>query len=532
MYKQSRSFYFFFMWLASSSVTGMFFHTADAFLLAGNGVELTWIKIAVYLMGLPGIFIFAGTKLNAFLKTLFGIVSALAVVIAGKYFMQYVMRIPAGDLLPLSSLAVVGGLIAFSINFFYLLFFSRYRSFFRYLENEPNFESLDAYGSWLNEEGVEKIAKLLKKSTAVLSNIAILLLLLSFFSIVRNPSAKLFHSVYFVVYCISALGMYFILKQFDSLLNWKIQKLEVPASVVSQWNKLLKIFLIPLILIPLAVPWYFRVFDVSKFTEYLNNRLSGVTLDIGTDNTEARANFETGTTVPGQQNTQTTVTGEDHTPVRNVVGTTRRGWKDYIKYVLWGLAGLFGLYFVLGIVGAIFFRKLRYNKKSGFIRFFIRIYESLRGLIDGLGIFFTAIGGFFAALFGLHKFRGKVNDKDLAHPVAAQLFALFGENNELSDEKKDEIRTIVRDFVKMIEVTGRFVTPYRFYYGPMEYIDLVIERMPELKETLLLTVKIFNESRYSLHILSDVKIGNFQGAVKYVIDKVSEYSEQSPEGAR
>ncbi len=532
MIKQSRAYYFFCMWLAVSSATAMLFHSVDVFLIAGVGVALEWMKIAVFLMSLPALFIFANEKMNLLVKTLLGIVAAFAVAVAGKYFVQFVFRIPPSLLLKIQSLLIVGGLLSFVMNIFYLLFFARFRYYYHYLENENRFTTPESFASWLREENIEQSAKKLKGSAALFSNIFIVLLIIAFFTIVRNEHANVLYSIFIVLFAFSALGMYFILKQFDSILNWKLQTMEVTDKLIENWNKLLRLIAIPLIVIPLAIPWYFRLIDISNLSEAINNRLAGVTIDIGTgpDRDVTPDQFSTNATYA--TNESTVVITEQSERFTRQTNTTRWSIIPYLKYVLYAAIGIFVLFFVFGIIGAALNRKLRYNRKSKFAQMFINVYRAMRGLIDGLGLFFALIGRFFAALFGFHKFRGKVDDKELAQPVAAQLFMLFGDDQQMSDDKKDEIRTIVRDFVKMIEVTGRFVTPYRFYYGPLEYIDLVIARVPELKEVLQITVRTFNESRYSLHILSDVKIGNFQGAVKYVIDHITEIGVNEQDGTQ
>ncbi|MFN3660944.1 MAG: DUF4129 domain-containing protein, partial [Brevinematales bacterium] len=102
-----------------------------------------------------------------------------------------------------------------------------------------------------------------------------------------------------------------------------------------------------------------------------------------------------------------------------------------------------------------------------------------------------------------------------------QLYALFENTEASSDEKKKEIMTIVKYFVMLIETASSRVLPYRPSYGPLEYIEKLTQNIPSLRESLLWIVSVFNESRYSLHLLSQEKRSTFTQTVETVITELN-----------
>lgn len=191
-----------------------------------------------------------------------------------------------------------------------------------------------------------------------------------------------------------------------------------------------------------------------------------------------------------------------------------------IRAVLWSLAGAGTLYLLMGLAGGLLLLKYRYARRPPWVSFLIRVYEKVKIIINVFFFFFRLLARFFMAMLGLRRIQNKPKE-DLANPVAQQLFSLFSQKENMSDEKKEEVMTIIREFVRLIDVASRLVVPYRYYYGPQEYIRKVISFVPGLNSILEKIVETFNESRYSLHILGESRLKNFSGTVKYAIDEIS-----------
>ncbi len=197
--------------------------------------------------------------------------------------------------------------------------------------------------------------------------------------------------------------------------------------------------------------------------------------------------------------------------------------------LLWGLrilVILVGVYLVLGLIGYFFTTFWSYKPKNRLIQWFIAFYEKNRLVFQICG---TVIRLFVMILFtitGVTFIRQRLQKRKEKHKeneaLKQQLYALFENASTTSDEKKEEIMTIVKYFVMLIEAASSRILPYRPSYGPLEYIEKLTASLPSVRESLLWIVGVFNESRYSLHLLSQEKIHAFEETVQTVIGEINQ----------
>jgi hypothetical protein len=295
-----------------------------------------------------------------------------------------------------------------------------------------------------------------------------------------------------------------------------MQGLSVPAETEATWNRVIKLFLVPVILVPLLIPWNFRVFDLSGFADSLRQSLSGVTVDLmqGREATNTNAAPEG----VSQSNTVVTVKHEVPKPENHAFGLVVRAALSLAAvWAVWRL--------VAGIIGAILFAKYRYAKKNKIVQFFLKRYFQLRGFFEAILGFFAIIARLALGAFGFGAARQK---EGKVSPVEKQLFALFENRANASKEKKEEILTIVKQFVRIIEAGSRRVLAWHHAMGPGEYGVKLTAKLPGAKGALAECVAVFNESRYSLHILSAARKASYVEAVERVLEEIEAYTQELP----
>jgi hypothetical protein len=192
---------------------------------------------------------------------------------------------------------------------------------------------------------------------------------------------------------------------------------------------------------------------------------------------------------------------------------SQEGFWNVVKIVLLVVVGFLLIYTILGIIGWALFNRYKYAKKSRFVQFLINRYYKLKNFFDILGGIFSPIGDFFARILGLKKPEEEGEEKKLEQ----HLYTYFEAIKELPAEKQAEIRTIIREFVRLLQASSRSITPYYFFQGPMEYTEKVIDMRPTLAIDLRKVVNVFNESRYSLHILGEEVKAEFQRTVDSLV---------------
>jgi len=400
---------------------------------------------------------------------------------------------------------------------FALLFFLPPKTFYNLddigVAVEDSITDKEKYISYLKEvfAGNRKHREL-ERYIGMAANLGILFLMLTLFTLMRSPETKWVYSILLLFYTFGSIGIYLVLYQMKSILDWKILGYEVPKDITKRWNRIFVWFFIPLIVIPLAIPWNYQVVELKFLNSFIAEQTSGIKkIDFSVKPPLSPVN---GT------NTAAVETNAPLTVDESKTVEPKKGIEAFLP-LLYVLGGIVGLYLVLAVIGGILGVTMRYKKRSPFVEFLIRRYKRVRAIVDGILNVLVFIGKLFLTLLGVSKFKSSA-PKELSSPVARQLFALFDSDKEMPDEKKEEIKTIIREFVKLIDITNRFLIPYRFYYGPFEYMEKVMNSIPEETEVIERIVEIFNESRYSLHLLEELKKENFMKAVAYLIGRITD----------
>jgi len=508
--KKSANLFYFFLWAVSLAVSGVFFYSFSVLFLEDSGKSIFWMNCVVPFSALFSIIIFRLKKLPGAVKFLLGLIFTLLMVYLVKYLCSILGIISDSKIPKDSSILIFGFMIYFIMGIFILIINRNFNKINRLFEGEKDFNSKESYLAWINEKisGNEKYTEE-KWFVTIIMNIGFVLLIICFVTIARDPAAKWLESLYFILFSFGGLGLYFILYQYNSILKWKMAGYKVPGEMPSRWNQIITFFYIPLIIIPLIIPWNFQIFNVKGITEKLTQVLTGVTIDIS----EQKDNYLTNEIATN--NVSNTIIFIKKEQQRENLITT----KLVVSIVFWIVAVSAGFYLIAGIIGGFFFIKYRYARKNRIVQFFINRYYKLRNLFDILVAFISIIFRFFLGLFGFGGFGN--NNTKKASPVEKQLFALFNAGKEMSGEKKEEVLTIIRQFVKMIEIASKFITPYYMHFGPVEYTQKISENLPSIKATLKAIVEVFNESRYSLHILSNDKKKDYTSNIDLVIEEIT-----------
>lgn len=522
MIKQSYRLYFIFYWILTGSITALIFQVFAVAMLGKSAEMLAWMNAAIYVAAFFNAALMFTEKIPGVLK-FFGGLFASEILFIGIHTLNF-------SVLKLYSLYGIemGYFVAISagvfiINILLAVLFHKYLHRISFiLENESTFEKKELFVTWAREQlGGSIESPMVKKYVGTVTLFAALFIILCFIALAANPQAKYLLSLSFVLFAVSAFGAYLILNQLNSIIQWKMSEYPITGKFLKSWNRLIGLLLIPIILIPIAIPWDYKIVDAKDLNQFLSENLKGITLNVSQSQPKVTVLSNDAASLSNRL-TNTTVTIVENDQYRKDAEFRMR----VLVIAFYTVVGLAGLYVLLGIVGGIMYVGLRYKKRGKVAQFFINRYMKMRGLLTAIAGFFVVFFKFFLSLFGFRGFGGKEQEKDISKEISQMLYAMFKANEEMTDEKKEEILTIVKQFVALIQITGRYVTPYRFYQGPLEYIHLVIQNKPELKKSLLKIVDIFNESRYSLHLLTLEKKAMYEKTINFVITMITEPSKE------
>ncbi len=591
------------------AILNLFFLSANVIFLKDSTSSNLWMLFSISIAGLFSGLISHNKKISSLLGTIYSLVLFLVFFLGIKYLQIGLMGRLASTLPHNIPLVLMAGSVWILQFFLAWIIRSPFDKLYNLLAAESRFTDNETYATFIRETlGGKGHKNFASRSAAGLANIAILLLIFTFFSLSIAPQMKVLITIFIVLFGMAALGFYLICYQSEQLLDWKLSGLSIPEKLSLNWNRLILLLLGLSLAASLSIPWYFRVFNLQSLNQGLEDKLSGINITIAPD--EEGVHYQKSTNIVNNQTnisamyvissinikTWDNVIEDKNTVVSNIMklelqltspSLTRQVFSidkfgpdtmnsddlnqedsllvlssnrvlahiqekgqlsfsmvvekktattvieipadetaraqvrvQVIQIILWSLLGLGALYFVLGLIGGVLLLKYRYTRRTPLVSFLIRRYERIKGLINALFFFFRLMGRFFLAVFGLRKVKDK-NKEDLANPVAQQLYSLFKQKEGMSDEKKEEVLTIIREFVRLIDVASRLIVPYRYFYGPREYMDKVCGFQPDLRKILDKIVELFNESRYSLHILGESKLKNFSGAVKFAIDEMN-----------
>ncbi|OHD57289.1 MAG: hypothetical protein A2Y33_04165 [Spirochaetes bacterium GWF1_51_8] len=512
MRKGSTAIYKVFLWFFTASAVCTLYYSFCIYLLDIT-FQYLWVIGYIVISSLILSFFYFIPKISKAFAILSSFTLSMILIYAAKFALLFFLPPKTFYNLDDIGVAVTGSTLFLLILGVFVMVNSKFTALDDILAMEDSITDKEKYISYLKEvfAGNRKHREL-ERYIGMAANLGILFLMLTLFTLMRSPETKWVYSILLLFYTFGSIGIYLVLYQMKSILDWKILGYEVPKDITKRWNRIFVWFFIPLIVIPLAIPWNYQVVELKFLNSFIAEQTSGIKkIDFSVKPPLSPVN---GT------NTAAVETNAPLTVDESKTVEPKKGIEAFLP-LLYVLGGIVGLYLVLAVIGGILGVTMRYKKRSPFVEFLIRRYKRVRAIVDGILNVLVFIGKLFLTLLGVSKFKSSA-PKELSSPVARQLFALFDSDKEMPDEKKEEIKTIIREFVKLIDITNRFLIPYRFYYGPFEYMEKVMNSIPEETEVIERIVEIFNESRYSLHLLEELKKENFMKAVAYLIGRITD----------
>ncbi len=507
MYAQSRRLFIIFLWLTLTSITGILFYGIISLFLSNFGNTALWINITLFFVSYFLVIIYFSDRAGSVIKIILGFLLLLGAFFAAQYFIRFFLgSFKIIQFSNLQLLLLITGL--FLILRLYLNSIKKgFDKIYMILNNESRFPSKDRFREWaegqidVKNEKIEPVWFI-----KLITNTGFFLLALSFIGIAKNPETKWFHSLFLLCLGLGSVGIYLILYQLSSILKWKLLGYGIKEEIVKNWNRMIGFIYLPLALLPLLIPWNFILFPTKWLTDALNKFFSRLALTINlAPAAQAMENQPLNEAPAGNENLSTLIWNTTWT---------------IVKYLVLALCAYIAFYLILALIGSVLLIIFLKRERPAWAMFFIRRFQRIIKIITGFFKILYMILMLILKIFGFGNAGKKKVDKRTQR-LEKQLLSFFDKYDQLPDEKMEEIKTIIKEFVRMIEIAGRLVTPYYFHYGPKEYTHMLIGFLPDLKNDLIRIVDIFNESRYSLHLLNEEKKKDFKVSIDVVIQEIS-----------
>ncbi len=494
MFASSRKFFVFFLTLFSISFGAFLSYVFFSFLMPVPVEIYFFIPFTYIVLGFV-IFSIFSIKMKYFFRLLLAIILFFLIIFTEIIIYMKVRRIiiSSRDYIIVLFSCFIFFIVDFLVSYFV---FQRFKKLDMVIENEIMFESRSKYIQWVNEEYGERSDRLEPTWFIRLStNIVILFLFFAFISVAKNSFNRIFLSFALILFCFACAGIYLILYQYSTVIKWEFLGFKVKKDVILNWNKILRIFLFLIFIISLLFPSNYIVFRVDFLYSFLRS-LFPIVFTVKESMEEE---------ISPSLNQEISAKGDlDITEwVRNGI---KIGRIVILVFIL--------LYLSFSFLGLIL--KMIYGNKKKIpkvVRFFISCFDIL--------LFFILKVKDFVVMIFLDFFKFGKKEKKESEKLVKHFYTFFGEYKKLPSEKQKEIESIIKEFIRLIQVASKFILPYSFYLGPGEYMNMVSEKVESAQEEIKETVNIFNESRYSLHILSKEKIERFRKLVDMIIDKIT-----------
>lgn len=503
MYNTSKKLFYIFLWLIASSLPAIIYFTVISLIFPDGGKSFAWMNIVIFLTGAATVLLYSSSKMPGILKFLLSLIATAVISFGSKYLVETFFS--PKNAVSLNIIAFAG--IVFGVFLFTIWIAGpinrKFKKYFFLLDAEKDHAKPESYFAWLKTEATGDPKQLEPNSTvALLANFALFLLLLLFVAIVKTPSVASTLTFFTVFYAAGSLGVYLVFYQLSSLLKWKLLGYRTDNTIVKNWNSLIMLFLVPIIVIPLVIPWNYSIVKSQALTDFFNNQFSKISLNI------ANSTLTMNEAGHFNEGTKQWKEGDDELALKN-----KENFWNVLKVVILVFVAFIVVYTLLAIIGWILLNKYKYAKKSVFMQFLINRYYKFKSFFDVIFAIFSPIGNFFLRIFGLKK----PEEEGETQKLEKHLYTYFESIKELPADKQEEIRTIIREFVRFIQTASRVITPYYFFLGPMEYTEKVIDLRPTYAIDLRKVANVFNESRYSLHILSEELKNDYQKIIDILI---------------
>lgn len=181
----------------------------------------------------------------------------------------------------------------------------------------------------------------------------------------------------------------------------------------------------------------------------------------------------------------------------------------------WWIVPLVLQYFLLllGVIIAIGFllKNVFRVKDVPILSFFVKVYEIFAYFVQ------RVITGIYNLLVRLFTRRRRPIIPEGLEEELIKSMQVYKE--EVSEEKMQEIETIVKIFINMLSYTS-YILPYRRNMGVEEYCSALKNYLPEFLKNLEFISDIVNESRYSNHLLPPSSINELKENVEQIVSKI------------
>ena len=509
MYSWSRRIFAVNLFFVLAGISGLLFYSLMSIFYSNYEGAALWINILIFFTAGFAVLIYFSDHISQALKILLTFILFPGSFFTVRYifsnFLGY-LRIPVFT--PGQMLLMVLGL--YLVQRLYLSVIKKgFDRIFSILECEGGFDSHDKFREWAEgqvnvrsgETGPSWYVK-------IITNTVFALLVLSFISIAKNPGTRWYDSIFLLCLGAGGTGIYLVLFQLSSILRWKLLGYKVGEDMLSNWNRIISFSPIFLIVMSIAIPWNFSVFPSGALTKFIRGLF---------------------TFLGGNLAEQSYSPPDNSLPLKQAVNPASQqdaGLLKWAAYLIIAIGAYIALYLAAAAAGFILYIIFRNRKSPAWAGFFIKRFLRVSKIVRGVGDALFFLLKFFLAMFGLAEIKGQ--DKRKMSAIEKQLLSFFDNYVKLSEEKLDEIKMIIRDFLRLIEAASASVVPYYIHYGPGEYMDMLRERLPDQGGDISQISSIFNESRYSLHLLPESRKKGFRPAVDRVISGIKDFERRKP----
>ncbi len=512
MFSWSRRLFAVYLFLVLTGISGILFYSFMSFFLTNFAGAALWMNIIIFFAGAFVVLIYFSDRISSVLKILLTLVLFSGSFFSVQYFIKLILpflHIPVFSDIQL--LLVVFGL--YMIQRAYLNSIKRgFDRLYSILECESSFTSQEKFRGWaegridVRNEKIEPVW-----FVKLITNTAFILLIVSFISVAKNPETRWFQSLFLLCLGFGGFGVYLVLFQLSSVLQWKLLGYGIKGAIIKNWNRIISILPVFLIIVSLAIPWNFSVFSSVWLTKALNKIFLLLSINLSQ---------------PGSSVANITPSPAVDSSVDKLSGEIWNTGQLFIKYLLLAFAAYIALYLIASVIGLVLLIIFRNKKRPAWVSFFIKRFMRISGFVNIAAAAVIFLLNFILTMFGFGKINRK-KDLEKTRKIEKQLLSFFEKYVKLTNEKLDEIKIIIKDFIRLIEAASRSVTPYYLHYGPREYMDMLKEYLPGNIGELSKITDIFNESRYSLHLLLEIKKKEFTLSIDKVLEDIDEFARRN-----
>ncbi len=325
-------------------------------------------------------------------------------------------------------------------------------------------------------------------------------------AVVITNSHSILTSIYSALYIFSVVFLYMNINKAYIIQESTQKEGEFPIEIMPNWGKnTVKIAIVTILISGIiAIGVYYGIYELSNKLNFSLKNIVNTLLNQSSKKEEEERKIQEIRKKLLSQETQT----------NNYVYQKPKEDNKSIP-IIEILFVISGIIFASGIIGLVMKEILKYNKQmNALTRFFIGVYETFLAIFKSI---YISIKNLLYWLYRALTFRRR---QPLEFEEELMKSMIYGREDEISQEKYEEIETIVKLFIKMLHTTSYFV-PYRKSMGIQEYCEKLKSYLAEFSKEIDFISEVVNESRYSLHVLDLGIIDELRNKIDEVISKIS-----------